>query len=229
MSAAVQRKGRTALYRLPVFASSAPSRSSRRFIVLSVLLLFNPFLDLRDFGSCDGGAWVGGGGGQPLCNLGNYSHGMKQLRRLVAQDTECSYRDGYRTGRLSGQLDLRTFSLMFVKTVSGNFHIWIQVKAVCECVCVWRGGGGLVCAHAAIHPKRLERLVIANVTPSPHAAANTPGPSPTHQMASPHYRHGGGARPVCALARLITASTSTEAAALSASGQGQHSARTVED
>lgn len=120
MSAAVQRKGLTALYRLPVFASSAPSRSSRRFIVLSVLLLFNPFLDLGDFGSCDGGALVEawGGGGQPLCNLGDYSHGMKQLKCLVAQDTECSYRDGYRTGRLSGQSDLRTFSLMLVKTVS---------------------------------------------------------------------------------------------------------------
>lgn len=38
------------------FASSVPSHSSRLVIVLSVLLLFNPFLDLRDFGSCDGRA-----------------------------------------------------------------------------------------------------------------------------------------------------------------------------
>lgn len=205
--------------RLPVFASSAPSRSSRRFIVLSVLLLFNPFLDLGDFGSCDGGAlegW-GGGGGQPLCNLGDYSHGMKQLKRLVAQDTECSYRDGCRTGRLSGQSDLRTFSLMFVKTVSGNFRIWIQVKAVC--VFELGGGGRGVCAHAAI------RLNAWSVSSSP--MSHRPRTLQHHQMASPHYRHGGGGgRPVCAHARLIT---STEAAAPSASGQGKHSARTVED
>lgn len=39
------------------FTSTAPFISSCLFIILSVLLLSDPFLDLWDFGSCDGGLW----------------------------------------------------------------------------------------------------------------------------------------------------------------------------
>lgn len=112
----------------------------------------------------------------------------------MAQDTECSYRDGYRTGRLHGQSDP-------------------SQSSVCVCVCVTGGGVWSVPTQRYTETPGASRHRQCHTVPA--RCSKYPGPVAYPPNGLYHIIATVGGPGRCgALARLITASTSTEAPAL---------------